>query len=98
MTLLLATTTLGHVTERVGVIAVALLAAMAVLLAGRPALARVRAAAILAALALTPVLLIADIWHSPQLHPLRHHPLYAVAALIGGPPPAGAPPPAARPP
>src|SRR5467141_842711 len=84
MTFLLATTTLGHVAERIGVIAVALLAATAVLLAARPALARVRAAAILAALVLTPVLLIGNIWGSPQLHPLRHHPLYGVAALIGG--------------
>jgi O-antigen ligase len=84
MSFLLATTTFGHVAERIGVIVVALLAASAVLLAGRPALARLRAAAILAALVLTPVLLIADIWHSPQLHPLRHHPLYGVAALIGG--------------
>src|SRR5258708_39193613 len=100
MSFLLATSTLGHVAERIGVIVVALLAATAVLLAGRPALVRLRAAAILAALVLTPVLLIADIWHSPQLHPLRHHPLYGVAALIGGvrlrapPPPPVEPPPA----
>src|SRR5205807_9656988 len=33
---------------------------------------------------LTPILLVADIWHSPQLRPLRHHPLYAAAAIIGG--------------
>ena len=82
--LVIATTTLGHVAERIGVIAVAALAAAAVLLAGRPALVRLRAAAMLGALILTPVLLIADIWHSPQLHPLRHHPAYAAAALVGG--------------
>src|SRR5260370_4588387 len=92
MSFLLATSTLGHVAERIGVIVVALLAASAVLLAGRPALARLRAAAILAALVLTPVLLIGNIWGSPQLHPLRHHALYGFAALIGalavvGPPP-----------
>jgi O-antigen ligase len=84
MSFLLATSTLGHVAERIGVIVVALLAASAVLLAGRPALARLRAAAILAALVLTPVLLIGNIWGSPQLHPLRHHALYGFAALIGG--------------
>src|SRR5438105_13836671 len=82
--LVLATTTLGDVAERVGVIAVALLAAAAVLLAGRPQLARLRGAAMLAALILTPILLVGDIWHSPQLRPLRHHPLYAAHAITRG--------------
>jgi O-antigen ligase len=82
ITPLLATSTLGHVAERIGVIAVALLAAAGVLLAGRPALARVRGAAMLAALVLTPVLLVGAIWNSPQLHPLRHHPLYGVVAVV----------------
>jgi O-antigen ligase len=74
-------TSLGHVMERPGVIAAALLAAVAVLAVGRD---RLRAAAMLGALVLTPVLLVGDIWDSPQLRPLRHHPLLGAAALLGG--------------
>ena len=80
----IAASTLGHVSERVGVIVIALLAAASVLLAARPRLARVRATATVAALLLTPVLLVASIWNSSQLHPLRHHPLYAAVAVAGG--------------
>jgi len=46
--------------------------------------ARVRAAAILAALGLAPVLLLADIWHSPQLAIVHRHPLVAVAVAAVG--------------
>jgi O-antigen ligase len=42
---------------------------------------RARALAMLAALVLAPVLLLADIWHSPQLSVVHRHP--AVAAAIG---------------
>jgi hypothetical protein len=62
-----------------GVVLVALLAAGA-LLASRP---RDRAVATGGALVLAPVLLLADIWHSPQLHVVHRHPLYvAVAAVV----------------
>jgi putative inorganic carbon (HCO3(-)) transporter len=64
---------------RIGVIAVALLAA-AVLLAP---VRRIRALAMLGALVLSPVLLLASVWHDAQLHVLRDHPLDgAVAALV----------------
>src|SRR5436309_15147269 len=36
----------------------------------------------LGALCLSPVLLLADIWRSPQLGPLHRHPLLAVVAAI----------------
>jgi putative inorganic carbon (hco3(-)) transporter len=67
---------------RLGVVAVALLAAWAMLARGE----RSRATAMLGALALSPVLLLADIWHSPQLHLVHRHPLYAVlgAAVVLG--------------
>jgi putative inorganic carbon (HCO3(-)) transporter len=43
-----------------------------------------RAAAMLGGLILAPVLLLADIWHSPQLSVVHRHPLVAVvAALLG---------------
>jgi putative inorganic carbon (hco3(-)) transporter len=61
---------------RLGVVAVALLAGWAMLARGR----RSRATAMLGALVLAPVLLLADIWHSPQLHLVHRHPLYAVIA------------------
>src|SRR5947209_11418960 len=44
---------------------------------------RARALAMLGALALAPVLLLADIWHSPQLHVVHRHPLVAgLAAAV----------------
>jgi O-antigen ligase len=75
---------LGGGLERVGVAAVVLLAALVVL--GRPPRVseRLRAGAILATLALTPVLLVADIWNTSQLQHLRHHPAQAAAALLAG--------------
>jgi O-antigen ligase len=60
---------------KLGAIAVALLAAGALL----DVEARRRALWMLGALVLAPVLLLADIWHSPQLHVVHRHPLYAVA-------------------
>jgi len=65
---------------KLGVVVVALLAAAAIL-AGD---ARNRGAATLGALVLAPVLLLADIWHSPQLHVVHHHPLLALVAALGG--------------
>jgi O-antigen ligase len=61
---------------RLGVVAVALLAAWALLARS----ARTRATAMLGALVLSPLLLLADIWHSPQLHLIHRHPLYAAIA------------------
>ncbi|MDQ6834691.1 MAG: O-antigen ligase family protein [Actinomycetota bacterium] len=62
---------------KLGVVVVALLAAAA-LLAREP---RARALATLGALALSPVLLLTEIWSSPQLHVVHSHPLYVV---VGG--------------
>jgi O-antigen ligase len=75
-----AVTTLGDVAQTAGVVAAALLAA-AVLLVRSP---RSRALAMLAALVLTPVLLVANIWSTPQLEPLRSRPLLLLAAGGGG--------------
>lgn len=69
-------TTLGDIAQTAGVIAAALLAAV-VLLHGSP---RVRATAMLGALVLTPVLLVANIWSTPQFEPLRERPAVALAA------------------
>lgn len=43
--------------------------------------ARLRALLMLGALVVAPVLLIADIWHSPQLHSIHRHPLLAAVAV-----------------
>ncbi|HEV7804574.1 MAG TPA: O-antigen ligase family protein [Solirubrobacteraceae bacterium] len=72
--------TLGDVAQTAGVIVAALLAA-GVLLARSE---RARSTAMLAALALTPVLLVANIWSTPQLAPLRDRPLLALGATGGG--------------
>ncbi len=61
-----------------GVVAVALLAAWTLLARSD----RARAIAMLAALVLSPVLLLADIWHSPQLHLVHRHPLWAAAGAL----------------
>jgi putative inorganic carbon (hco3(-)) transporter len=63
---------------KLGVVAVALLAAAALLLRGP----RGKAVAMLGALILAPVLLLADIWHSPQLSVVHRHPLFALAGAI----------------
>jgi O-antigen ligase len=75
-----AVSALGDFAQAAGVIVAALLAA-SVLLARSD---RARAAAMLAALALTPILLVASIWSTPQLHPLRERPLLALGAAAGG--------------
>jgi O-antigen ligase len=61
----------------VAAIVAALLAAVAVL-ARAP---RTRALATAGVLVLTPTLLVVQVWDTPQLHPLRNHPLYTA---IGG--------------
>jgi hypothetical protein len=61
---------------KAGVIVVAALAALALLARSD----RARAAAIAAALVLAPVLLLADIWDSPQLRLVHRHPLAAAVA------------------
>jgi putative inorganic carbon (hco3(-)) transporter len=70
---------LGGPLPKLGVVAAAILAAVAMLHRDT----RVQALAILGALVLAPVLLLADIWHSPQLGIVHRHPLVAaVGALI----------------
>ena len=64
----------------VGMIVAALLLAAAVL--ARPA--RQRAAAMLGALVVSPLLLLAEIWDSPQISALRDRPLLALGALAAG--------------
>jgi putative inorganic carbon (HCO3(-)) transporter len=59
---------------KLGVVAVAVLAAL-VLLHRDP---RIQAASMLGALILSPALLLAAIWHSPQLGFVHRHPLFAV--------------------
>jgi O-antigen ligase len=71
-----AAVSLAKVAEELGVIAAALLAAAAVLAPD----VRARAAATGGALALTPVLLVAHIWDTPQFRPIRDRP---VLALVG---------------
>ncbi|MBV8999510.1 MAG: O-antigen ligase family protein [Solirubrobacterales bacterium] len=63
---------------KLGVVAVALLAGGVMLHAD----ARIQALAMLGALVLSPVLLLADIWHSPQLSIVHRHPLVAVVGAI----------------
>ncbi|HWE10550.1 MAG TPA: hypothetical protein VG325_14455, partial [Solirubrobacteraceae bacterium] len=64
---------------KAGVIVVAVLAALVLLTPDR----RARALAMLAALVLAPVLLLAEIWRSPQLGVVHRHPLVAaVGALV----------------
>ncbi|HEY1687365.1 MAG TPA: O-antigen ligase family protein [Solirubrobacteraceae bacterium] len=74
----------GAAGEKAGAIVLALLAAGAVL--ARPPLLgpRLRAAAMLGALLLTPVLLAIDIWHTTPMQHLRHHPPLAIGAVVLG--------------
>ena len=65
---------------KLGVVVVAIVAASSMLLHQR----RARALAMLGALVLAPVLLLADIWHSPQLHIVHRHPLEAVIGAAVG--------------
>ncbi|HEX5193509.1 MAG TPA: O-antigen ligase family protein [Solirubrobacteraceae bacterium] len=81
---MLALATLTGPVPRIGVVAVAALAAI-VLVSGETGEfrgVRIRAAAMLAALVLAPVLLLADIWHSSQLGFVHRHPLYAVVGAV----------------
>ncbi len=61
-----------------GMIVAAALVAMAVL-AGS---VRLRASAMLGALVVSPLLLLTEIWESPQLAALRDRPLLALGALV----------------
>jgi O-antigen ligase len=61
-----------------GVVAAAALAAVVMLHRDT----RVQALAMLGALVLAPVLLLADIWHSPQLNIVHRHPLVAAVAAV----------------
>ncbi len=63
---------------KLGVVVVALLAAATLLVPRR----RTRALAMLGALALSPVLLLVEIWDSPQLRTVHRHPLYALVAAV----------------
>ncbi len=63
---------------KAGAVSVAALAAIALL--GRSA--RVRAVAMLVSLGLAPALLLADIWHSPQLGMVHRHPLLSVVGAL----------------
>ena len=61
-----------------GVVAAAALAAVVMLHPDT----RVQALAMLGALVLAPALLLADIWHSPQLAIVHHHPLVAAVGAV----------------
>ena len=74
--LTIALSTFGDAAQTAGVVVAALLAVV-VLLARS---ARARAFAMLAALALTPVLLVANIWSSDQFAPVRERPVLALGA------------------
>ncbi len=63
---------------KAGVVVVAALAAVALLVSDR----RARALAMLGALVLAPVLLLTDIWNSPQLNIVHRHPLEAVVGAV----------------
>ena len=65
---------------KAGVVVVAALIAAALVLPR----VRVRAGAVLGAVVLAPVLLLAAIWHSPQLNAVHRHPLEAVVAGVVG--------------
>src|SRR3954454_3184032 len=71
---------MGHALEILGVIVAAVLAGGAIVSGST----RGRAAAMVAALVIAPVLLIADVWDSPQLHTLRDRPSLAAGAAIAG--------------
>lgn len=65
---------------KAGMVVVAALVAVALVHPGT----RVRAAAMLGALVLAPVLLLGEIWHSPQLNIVHRHPLEAAVVAIAG--------------
>jgi putative inorganic carbon (hco3(-)) transporter len=63
---------------KLGVVVAAAFVAVA-LLTGND---RAKAGAMLGALVLAPILLLADIWHSPQLRTVHRHPLYGLVAAL----------------
>src|ERR1700744_4073879 len=63
---------------KLGVVAAAGLVAMTLLIGSK----RASASAMLGALVLAPVLLLADIWHSPQLRTVHRHPLLGLVAAL----------------
>ena len=65
---------------KTGVIVLAVLAAGVLVVRAE----RARALAMLGLLVLAPVLLLADVWNSPRLATLHHHPLEAALAAIAG--------------
>jgi putative inorganic carbon (hco3(-)) transporter len=67
---------------KAGVVVVALLVALVLLGGGRAPGPGARALAILGALVLAPVLLLSDIWDSPQLRLVHRHPLPALVGAI----------------
>jgi len=69
---------LGGPLPAIGIVVAAALAALVML---HPNV-RVQALAMIGALVLAPVLLLADIWHSPQLHIVHRHPLWAGAGAV----------------
>src|ERR1700756_1410146 len=75
--LVIALAALSGPLPKAGVIVVALLVALVILAPDR----RVRALAMLGALILSPVLLLSEIWRSPQLGIVHRHPL---EAAVGG--------------
>ena len=75
-----AVSTLGDFAQTAGVVVAALLGATALLARSD----RARSVAMLCALVLTPVLLVASIWSTPQIEPLRDRPLLALGAACAG--------------
>ena len=65
---------------KAGIVVAALVVAVALVHPG----ARARALAMLGALVLAPALLLADIWHSPQLSVVHRHPAEAAAIAVVG--------------
>src|ERR1700739_118585 len=78
--LVIALAALSGPLPKAGVIVVALLVALVILAPDR----RVRALAMLGALILSPVLLMAEIWRSPQLGIVHRHPLEAAVGTVVG--------------
>lgn len=70
--------------EKAALIALALLVAAAVLLRPRRSQERLRAALMVAVVALTPTLLAIDVWDSSPLRHLRAHLALATAAIVAG--------------
>ena len=71
---------MSHALEVIGVVATAFFVAGAIVASS----VRARAALMLFALAVTPVLLVANIWNSSQLHSLRDRPSVMAAAVVLG--------------